>query len=323
MSVSVAARQENAVRIRIGPHFFANRQRLEAVFGEFDQRAIQIAEDFRIRQLSSHVLPLLRSTVATAVRQYEIEERERIRAAPIDPALHESLSRAAIEAWQKSFPRVELSTFGGIESSHAPCPKTSLFGISATAPRVFFVAGEDALPESAAQIGSDLGRAVGSGESRELADVIGRVRPWQRGRDVQSRIQQALISLDKIGKPATHCLIPRDWRLRLAIVGGGRVASNTSQVLSVGTSRILDWVEWRSPAIVLMHPPGAVRFVQYDGGRDLAVDVEEVTQSRHPEELHLPNDPTIMIRARECWSIRVDRRLVRVVTVDDPALIEG
>jgi hypothetical protein len=315
LASQVAANPGQALRLRVGRNVFGRRTEIFATLDAIAARGIRIAKDFSLRQFSSVVLPTIRGALQEAIAQFERQERAELVAATIDADLVRQASEAAQAEWRRSQYRLLLESVGAIHHIDR-VGSGPLFGISARAPKLFFVQGSDASDNAAKTIGEDLARSIVRGEEERLILGLSGVRAsGSRGRPA-TRIHRAIASLAAAGTPATHCLMPRRWRFTASLEDFGFRQIVGSEPLIIGDVPAYEWLDHESAFIVFLHLPEAIQIRQFLANarsvRELDVSVVEIPMNPDTDE-----EPTLRISAHERWSLRIVRRYARRVPLAD------
>lgn len=310
LATRVTADQDHHLRLRIGPNLYARRDRIFAVIDEMRARSVDVARDFAILQLSE-TLTAVRGAFQDAAQTYEAEDRRHVVDAPISSRAETDLRAAVLMGWRAGFPRSVLERAGSVVRSESRGPRT-LFGLSAIAPRVFFIDRSDVIDDAARRIGDDLARAVVRGEGSALAAQLKTVKPTFARGTIGTRLWRGIHSLDKQGG-ATDCFIPYSWNLTEALVsiGAERSVEGGDSWWDLGAVRVRQWMEWDEQSLILLRLPDAVTITQYkvDESGELRIRLATVDNGEGDGDKN--QDPRIRISAHERLSIRVARRAVR------------
>lgn len=251
--------------------------------------------------------------VNTAVRRYEDQEAERLRATPLPAAAKSSITANVRQGWESTRWLSDwLKARGLVPSVPEPIPAESL-GIDDLILKSFF------LDESFVGIEQSLqhmGRALAVGELKNLVDVLARV-PVSRGprrASLRARIEEACRALgERDLSPVVFA--PINWRLRDEIGigfqrGGELDGVSIGHALAgyVGTIPVVELN--RLPRIVVADPTRLVHFEAWKiEGWDLRVRVTEFDQEA--AERQVRQSPALM---RDEKHRSVDERAAKLRT---------
>jgi hypothetical protein len=322
LAQGVAARDSEPDPITIGPNTYARREVLLSAIAEINTRGTQVAEDLRIRQLHSRVLPMIRGLLTSAIQDYERRESDRLEGAELDLQAINRLATTVKDRWQRSPLRSLLTEAGSIRRAPPTRGRGERFGLAATAPKIFFIGDDGVLDDSPERIGEDLARGMSRGEENAVAQKFLTIRALRYGGSLEDRLDQAIRSMRTAGLIPTHGFVPVDWRLwqalsRLSPRGSER---GTRERKWIFQGVVLEELSaWRDPSIVLVQLPQAIQVVQFENDADYSVDVqvEPIADPDIPNDVGQKRDPSIRISAYERWRLRVVKRYVRRVAVND------
>lgn len=316
-ATTYSAIEEPFPSLRIGPNTFAMRDRIRTALDDVGERD-DISSAFRLRQFESRVLPAIRASFESAFGAFETIARDKLAAAAIDERAVERLREALVSAWQGGFPRRILVKVGSVRASDAVGDARSRFGLSATAPKAFFLRDEAILPDSPDRIGHDLGEAIARGEGSQLAGQLANLKVTNYPGSLENRIQRAMTRMGRLNTPATHCLLPLSWKLRDAlgnVKGVQHLADADGEIwLHRGVS-YHEWFEWRDPTMLFLSLPRAVTVTQYENHARHSVRVGFDVLDPAPDQ----QEPLVRIQAYERLRLRLTRRYILRVALP-PAL---
>jgi hypothetical protein len=333
MAIRSSAADGRVPSIRVGSGTYSRRDDIRTAIEEIGKRDVEIAREFQLRDLSSTILPNLRRVLDAAFDDFARAESNEILAAPLSEKHVQRLRASVRSHWAESFPRNVLTPAGSVLQRSQEGPSDTRFGISAHAPKLFLIAESNAVGDAPEVIGSSLGEGIGRGESDRLVEKILMAKTYRYAGSVQERILRGFASLSKQGTPATHCLFPPFWNLRIALEGlGPRPSGADGNVWEFEGIQMVEWHEWDDDSLVVLSLPRAITIQQFRVNGEVGVEVQvtEVASEAPAADLesfdHMSHgqepavDPpkrevAVRIDAFEKVRFRVNRRYVRRVAL--------
>jgi hypothetical protein len=318
-ALRLSGREQPIEHIRIGPSTYARRENLLAALGEIDERAIEVARDLKLTQFSSRILPSIRSELERAFSEVREHERARIAVARIEELTLLRLEQSIREHWQAGFPRRLFRDVGSIRLLPETGPEDSRFGITATAPKLFFIAESNAMADSPERIGEDLGQALARGEGDVLATALQAVPLTNYRGTLGQRIRRAVRTMGGHGGHRVYCFIPLSWRLGEALTQIGAELHTTSGGNRHWELEDLDLYELlalRDQSLMFVRLPDAISVWQYENNTDhsVSVRVEEIGPDT-TDDAQGDADPRVRLMAHERWRLRLKRSHVKRILI--------
>ena len=322
ISMAIATEpQQQDLRLVVGSNLVALKERLLAEIDALERNPQQLTADYGIADVAAR-LKLIKRSFLSAFETFERAARGRLRAAPTNVELAETLVRKHLETtWREGFPRSLLAN-ADLELRGEWRPGIEYLGIRRLELKDFFtIEGID--EQTMSMLGSAWARAFLEGESKRLFERLGRLprRTW-RLRSLRERIDRAIASLGR----ATHLVGPADWRLWEALEPSEYHTQRGEGGFLGTVGGLAAFQAWeKTDSVFVLSLPSAIRVQQWQfEGRPFSIDVRAVDEALAEElireDIQLPGDDTdapaerlqtrVLVDAREAMDIRVSRPAV-------------
>jgi hypothetical protein len=201
--------------IRIGGGLYSVREGFERVLKAIQADAPLLEDAFGIDDLAARAAEFA-DAYRRALAEYERAERDRIRAAAVDPGRVSAFAAAFRKAVTETELRSLVSREGRSESAAVAPPPRAWLRARRLVDKTFFVASRDAV--GAESIGEMYGKSLGRAEQSRLvhALAVGRVRAFGK-RTVTERLLAAASELGGTGHQNVVFLVPDSWEFTSAL----------------------------------------------------------------------------------------------------------
>jgi len=201
-----------AAAFDIGPGLYGIRTRFRELVTESMDASTSLDADLRVSDVLGR-LTAIQVAFNEAVSRRERAERDRIRAASIDPQIVADFARAILKARDEGFPRRILEGWAAVHRGGRAFAILPLMGLATLEDKKLVVPSDGVEPDGHF-FGEAFGQSLARGELRALLDGLSALpaRHWRQS-TVSGRIAKALDRLRQTGLEPNLILIPSSWRL--------------------------------------------------------------------------------------------------------------